>query len=56
MLKLEKASFGDGMRLAARSALPFFGVLALAGPAVAQPNPFGPAPGLPPGAAPPPTP
>jgi outer membrane protein OmpA-like peptidoglycan-associated protein len=52
MLLLEKASFAGGMRLAARTALPFLGVLALAGPAVAQPNPFGPPPALPPGAGP----
>jgi outer membrane protein OmpA-like peptidoglycan-associated protein len=55
MHTLVKASFADGIRLAALSALSFLGVLALSGAAAAQGNPFGPpppAPGAPPGAPP----
>jgi len=53
MHTLVRASFADGIRLAALSALPLLGVLVLAGTASAQqPNPFGPQPQLPPGAQP----
>jgi outer membrane protein OmpA-like peptidoglycan-associated protein len=53
MRTLCRASFPDGIRLAALSALPLLGVLTLAGPSAAQqPSPFGPPPPPVPGAAP----
>ena len=57
MLTPSKASFAQPLRLAALTALPLFGVLALAGPASAQqpapqPSPFGTQPLPPPGTQP----